>query len=273
MAIADVSDKALLELMSLEGRRAVVTGGAKGIGKAIVRRLAEAGARVMLADLDEPAARAAAENLNAACGGRIVARRLDVADSASIKSAVDAAVAQFGGLDIWVNNAGIYPSSPLLEMSDDQWDQVLDVNLRGAFIGAREAARQMIAAGQGGAIINTVSVAGFNGAGRGLTHYVSSKHGLRGMIRQMALELAPHGIRVLGVAPTVVITEGVIAAGQAQVIGAQTSNQVSDKLTQELLGRLGTPDDIARVVFFCASDLSIFMTGSTLLVDAGQTLS
>jgi NAD(P)-dependent dehydrogenase (short-subunit alcohol dehydrogenase family) len=272
MAIADVSDRALLDLMSLDGRRAVVTGGAKGIGRAIVRRLAEAGAYVIVADLDEAAAQAAAEDLNSSCGGRISAHPLNVADTGSIGETVNAAIERLGGLDIWVNNAGIYPSSPLLEMTDAEWDKVLDVNLRGAFIASREAARRMVQAGRGGAIINIVSTAGFNGSGPGLTHYVASKHGLRGVIRQMALELAPHGIRVLGVAPTVVVTEGVVAAGQSQLMGARTSDEVSQRLTRDLLGRLGTPDDIARVVFFCASDLSLFMTGSTLLVDAGQTL-
>jgi NAD(P)-dependent dehydrogenase (short-subunit alcohol dehydrogenase family) len=263
MVIADVSDNSISELISLAGRRAVVTGAARGLGKAIGRRLAEAGAAVLLADLDEAGARDAAADLSRSYDARVIATGIDVADSATIIAAADLAVEQLGGIDIWVNNAGIFPTAPLLDMSDELWDKVLDINLRGVFAGSREAARRMVAAGNGGVIINVASTAGFKGVGPGLAAYVASKHGVRGVTRQMAVELAPRGIRVLAVAPTFMVTEGTSSGRMHPAEVAMISGR---------LGRPGVPDDVARAVLFCASDMSIFMTGSTLLVDAGETL-
>jgi NAD(P)-dependent dehydrogenase (short-subunit alcohol dehydrogenase family) len=265
MAIADVTDKSIAELVSLAGKRAVVTGGARGLGKAIGRRLAQAGASVLLADVEADLAKASAGELSRTLGARVIATGVDVTDSASVAAAADLAVAELGGIDIWVNNAGIFPNSPLLEMSDALWDQVLDVNLRGTFVGAREAARRMVAAGRGGVIVNVASTAGFKGTGPNLAAYVSSKHGVRGLTRQLALELARSDIRVLAVAPTYISTEG---TGRG-VIPADAGPNVA-KMMMSRLGRIGEPDDVARVVLFCASDLASFMTGSTLPVDAGE---
>ena len=266
-AIGDVSDKSIAQLISLSGRGAVVTGGARGLGKAIARRLAEAGAGVLIGDIDEIKAQAAAADLSQGLGAKVIATRLDVTDGESVAAAADLAVTQLGDLDIWVNNAGIFPRASLLDMSDADWDQVLDVNLRGAFIGCREAARKMIAADHGGVLINIVSTAGFRGVRADIAHYVASKHGVRGLTRQLALELAPKGIRVLGVAPTLIVTEGVIESQE------KTSNRGGEiHVVHAPLGRVGVPDDIARVALFCASDLSLYMTGSTLIVDAGELL-
>jgi len=270
MAVADVSAKSIAELVSLAGRRAVVTGGAQGLGKAIARRLAEAGAAVLIGDLKRELAQSAAGDLAQSTGARVISTHLDVADPASVTAAANLAAERLGGLDIWVNNAGIFPAVPLTEMSDEVWDRVMAVNLRGVFLGAREAARRMIAAGQGGVIVNVVSTAGFKGVAPGLAAYVASKHGVRGVTRQMALELAPHGIRVLGVAPTFCVTEGnleMMAANPNSDVGADIPATLGSRL-----GRVGVPDDIARVILFCASDMSLFMTGSTLLADAGETI-
>lgn len=270
MAIADVSTKTIAELVSLTGRGAVVTGGAQGLGKAIARRLAEAGASVLIGDRNADLACAAAEDLSRLGGGEVISTPMDVTDPHSVAAAAALAGSAFGGLDIWVNNAGIYPNIPLLEMTDETWDQVMDVNLKGVFLGVREAARTMIAAGRGGVVVNVISTAGFRGVAPGVSAYVASKHGARGATRQMALELAPHGIRVLGVAPTFCETEGNMAALAALAerdVGAEIPATLSS-----LLGRVGVPDDIGRVVLFCASDMSVFMTGSTLLVDAGETI-
>ena len=270
MAIADVTAKSIADLVSLAGRRAVVTGAAQGLGKGIARRLAEAGASILVADVKGELATAAAEDLARAYGVRAIAARMDVSDEASVAAAVDLAVRELGGIDIWVNNAGLFPSIPLTEMSQEVWDQVMAVNLRGAFLGSREAARRMIAAGDGGVIVNIASTAGFKGVAPGLAAYVASKHGVRGMTKQMALELAPHGIRVLGVAPTFCVTEGNLEAMAAN----PNPNPGADipAILGSRLGRVGVPDDIARVVLFCASDLAIFMTGSTLLADAGEAI-
>ncbi len=232
MAIPDVSEKSIAELISLKGRNAVVTGGARGIGLAICNRLAEAGANIVVAD---------------------------VSDGASIAQLADKTVQELGGINIWVNNAGIYPFSPVVEMSDEQWDRVLDINLRGTFIGAREAAKRMIVAQKGGVIINLASTAGYHG-GAVIAHYVASKHGVRGLTKSLAIELGPHNIRVLALAPTLISTPGISESGLVSGTSAYESQP---------LGRVGVPDDVGRVALFCASDLSMLMTGSTIAVDAG----
>lgn len=267
MAVADVTDTPITQLVSLHGRRAVVTGGAQGLGRAMVRRLAEAGACVLIADLNRELAAGVAREIGAAYGTTVIASELDVSSASSVSAAADFAVSELGGIDIWVNNAGIYPNVLLMDMTEEIWDRVMDINLRGAFVGSREAARRMIAAGRGGVIVNVVSTAGFGGMAPGVSAYVSSKHGVRGLIRQLAIELAPNDIRVLGVAPTFCTTEGNTAAL------AQLPDRVREEISATLnsrLGRVGVPDDIARAVLFCASDMSLFMTGSTLLVDAGE---
>jgi NAD(P)-dependent dehydrogenase (short-subunit alcohol dehydrogenase family) len=272
-AFADVSAVALADLLSLHGRRAVVTGGAQGLGLAIAGRLAEAGAQVAIADLDLERATSAASGIAEARGAETIGVQMDVSDSASVESASARVVDEFGGIDIWINNAGVFPSASVLDMSDEQWDHVFAVNTRGVRNGAREAARRMP---DGGVIVNVISTAGFRGTAPGLAAYVGSKHAVRGMTKQMALEFAPRGIRVLGVAPTFVPTEGNMAAAAAALAamgeaGIDASNMPS-AMSQSLIGRVGTPDDIARVVLFAASDLATIMTGSTLLADAGETI-
>jgi NAD(P)-dependent dehydrogenase (short-subunit alcohol dehydrogenase family) len=262
MAIPDASELPLEELISLSRRSAVVTGGARGLGRAIVRRLAEAGASVIIADIDLEEAEAAANEVTGLCGGTVLATPIDVASSASICAAADAAVARLGSLDIWVNNAGVYPSTPVLEMSDEDWERVIRINLSGTFVGSREAARRMVDRGRGGVIINLSSIAGVRGRTAGIAHYAASKHGIIGITRQMALEFASAGIRVLAVAPTTIVTPGVQA-------GLGNPTDLERRLAGPL-GRAGRADDVARVVLFCASDLSLFMTGSTLLVDGGE---
>lgn len=268
---ADVSASPVDSLLSLAGRRALVTGGGRGLGKAIAVRLAEAGAAVAVADIDEALARDAASDIAGRFGGDVVGVRMDVTDAESVRVATAEAIAALGGLDVWVNNAGVFPSIPVLDTEDDAWEQVFAVNARGVFNGSREAARRMASTGSG-VIVNIVSTAGFEGTAPGLSAYVGSKHAVRGMTKQMALEFAPLGIRVLGVAPTFVPTEGNIAAAAAAMQAAGVDPTMMPVMSQSLIGRLGTPDDIARVVLFCASDMSMIMTGSTLLADAGQTI-
>lgn len=271
-AVADVSDNSIADLISLAGRTAVVTGGGRGLGKAIAQRLAEAGANVVIGDIDAELAQEAAEDLAATYPERVIGTAMDVTDTASIDAAATLACTRFGGIDIWVNNAGIFPSVPLTEMDETLWDQVFAVNTRGTFSGSRIAAGHMIAAGRGGVIVNVVSTAGFKGVAPGLAAYVSSKHAVRGMTKQMGLELAPHAIRVLGIAPTFCITEGNMLAIASMGIDLEAAAQNMEVMLPSKLGRVGMPDDIARVALFCASDLAMFMTGSTLLVDAGETI-
>ena len=257
MAIPDVSEKSIAELLSLKGRNAVVTGGARGIGLAICERLAEAGANIVVGDVREDLGKEAAEHIAQQWGVKALFCVVDVSDGASIARLADTTVQELGGIDIWVNNAGIYPFSPLVEMPDELWDRVLDINLRGTFIGAREAAKRMIAAHKGGVIINLASTAGYQG-GASIAHYVASKHGVRGLTKSLAIELGPQNIRVLALAPTLISTPGISESGLDTSMFASLP-----------LGRVGVPDDVGRVALFCASDLSMLMTGSTIPVDAG----
>jgi NAD(P)-dependent dehydrogenase (short-subunit alcohol dehydrogenase family) len=271
MPIKDVSGQSLQQLVSLEGRVAVVTGAGRGIGLAIVRRLTEAGADVLIGDLDVASAEAGAARFSKEFGRRVVGASLNVAEEASIVALADRAVAEFGKLDIWVNNAGIFPGSPTVDQTVEIWDRVQDINLRGAFVGAREAGRRMIAqTPKGGVIVNIASVSGYSGR-PGLAAYVASKHGVVGLTKSLGVEWGPHEIRVLGIAPTGVSTPGV-QERKTEATGAELERilELEKKVGEALpLRRLGVPDDIARVVLFCASDLSMLMTGSTVLVDAG----
>ncbi len=259
----DYTDQSLTQLLSLEGRAAVVTGAGRGIGSAIARRLAEAGADVLVADLDPTAADEVAEDLGSRKGGRIVAASVDVTESASLSALADRAINEFGRLDIWVNNAGIYPSAPALDVTDELLDHVWKVNVRGTFAGAREAAKRMSG---GGVIVNLASTTGFRGA-TGVSAYSTSKHAVVGLTKNLALEFAPLGIRVVAIAPGVIDTPGV----QSQLAPlAAAGLDVSTRMKRTLLGRAGQPDDVARMVVVLASDLAAWVTGEVLVVDAGS---
>jgi len=267
MPIPDISDRSVTELISLAGRTAVVTGGAVGIGWAISRRLAEAGANVVVADLDDT--EGSVSSIVEQTGATVVGAHVDVADGASIVALADLAVTRFGSLDIWVNNAGIYPTMPVLDLTDDGWDRVLDVNLRGTFIGAREAAARMVAGGHGGVIVNIASTAGYQAAGPGVAHYVSSKHAVLGLTKSLAVELGPLDIRAVAVAPTLIETPG-IEAGREAFRQAGIGDLLDSYAERLPLRRVGVADDVARVVLFAVSDLAQFVTGSCLLVDGGD---
>jgi len=269
MSTPDLTSASLSDLTSLAGRKAAVTGGAMGIGEAIARRMAEAGADVAVGDLDEGRAKEVADRLAGESGVSAFGMHLDVADERSVEEFAGRVVEELGGLDIWVNNAGIYPSVPFLEMSTGDWDRVLNVNLRGTFLGSRVAARRMVEQGRGGAIVNITSTAGFRAAGPGVAHYVSSKHAVGGLTKSLAVELGPHGIRVLAVAPTLIETPG-IDANRAAFEEAGLGDVIAGFADRLPLGRVGVPDDVARIVLFAAGDLAAFMTGSTLAADAGD---
>jgi NAD(P)-dependent dehydrogenase (short-subunit alcohol dehydrogenase family) len=266
--VPDVSDQPLDRLMSLDGRTAVVTGGARNIGLAIACRLAEAGARVVIADTDGPEGELGAEYVRTR-GGTAMSIAVNMRDGDTVRALADTVADRFGAIDIWVNNAGMFPTRGFLEMSDADWDAMIELNLRGTFLGCREAARRMVAAGRGGVIVNIASAAAFRASGTELSHYVASKFGVRGLTQALAVELGRHGIRVIGVAPTYVERR----QRKSLHIASPTAGQEprAPHLMFHLpLGREGVPDDVARVVLFCASDLAILLTGSTIPVDAGQ---
>lgn len=269
MAINDVSERSINDLVSLTDKVAVVTGAARGIGSAIAERLVEAGATVIITDIDKPAADKAVQQIQDRRSGKVAALQLDVCDSVAIKAAVAQIVQDDGHIDIWVNNAGAYPSATALEISDEDWDHLLNLNLRALFISSREVAKRMIAAGQGGVIINLASTAAVKTGGGNAAHYVTSKHGVAGLTKSLAFEFGPHNIRVLAVAPTLCSTPGV-AEKRSWLDSLGMGNVLDDYATKLPLGRAALPDDVARIVLFCASDLATFMTGSMLFADGGD---
>lgn len=262
--IPDQSDRSLIDLLSLTGRHAVVTGGARGIGAATVRRLAEAGADVVAADLDGDAAEEFAREVAAATGRRVIGARVDVGDTGTLAALADRCVAELGGLDIWVNNAGIYPTTgSVLEATDEFIDTMMQINLRGTFAGAREAATRMTS---GGVIVNLASTAGFRAA-PGISAYVASKHAVVGLTKNLAIELAANDIRVVGIAPGVIDTPGV----QEQLAPLKAAGlDVAAAIGRSPLGRGGRPDDVARMIVVLSSDLAAWVTGAVLPVDAGS---
>lgn len=252
-------------LLDLSGTRAIVTGAAMGIGFGIAKRLAEAGARVLVADCDGAAARDAAEKLAGA-----VAMEVDVSDEAQTKAMVARAVAEFGGLDLLVNNAGIYPTFPVLDASKENFEKVIQVNLMGAIFAAKAAATQMIAQGGGGKIINITSVDALHPSSVGLAFYDASKHGLWGFTKNLALELSAHGIMVNAIAPGGVATPGTGAGKPADPALAQITRHFLDRIP---LHRFADADEIGKVALFLASDMASYMTGAQVVVDGGVLLS
>ncbi len=252
------------ELIDLTGRTAIVTGGAMGIGLGIARRLHEAGASLLVADLDETAAQNAAADLAAARPDSALAIRCDVSDDQSVQQMVRAAVDSFGGIDILVNNAGIYPMIPLADLDAATFRRVLDVNLTGLFLCTKAVSARMIEQGHGGRIVNVTSIDALHPSMVGLAHYDASKHGAWGFTKNVALELAPHGILVNAVAPGGIKTPGT---------GEMDESNMKAFEAMIPMGRMGEPDDIGRAALFLASELSCYMTGSQIVVDGGRLLA
>lgn len=268
-----LASRSLSELVSLSGRNAVITGGARGLGYAIARRFAEAGARLMLGDKNREGAAQAARAIREEFGGDAFAFELDVSDSASVRRFAQESDIRLGGLDIWVNNAGIFPAAILADTTDEEWDLVQDVNLKGAFYGCREAARRMREGGTG-VIINITSVGGYRGR-PSLAHYNAAKHGVVGMTKSLAMELGPLGVRVMAVAPGMNETPGLQeqrSSYRSNTESAQGFRDMEQRIVSAIpLRRLGQPDDVARVVLFAASDLAAYVTATTVFSDGGTS--
>jgi NAD(P)-dependent dehydrogenase (short-subunit alcohol dehydrogenase family) len=248
--------------MRLTGKVALVTGAQQGIGRAIALAYGRAGAHVVINYLDD---QAAAEQIAAqigAYGQRAVTVPGDVSRAADVRDMLEAG-AVLGGPDILVNNAGIFPRVELLDMTEAQWDEVLNVNLKGSFLCMQTVAQRLVARGRSGAIINLSSGAAFRSSPRGV-HYVSSKAGIVGLTRAAALELAPYRIRVNAIAPGLTDT--------AQPRYGMSEEELQAAAHQVPLGRIGTPDDIADLAVFLASDASRHITGQTIHVNGGQYL-
>jgi 2-dehydro-3-deoxy-D-gluconate 5-dehydrogenase len=262
------------DLLRLAGKTAIVTGGAVGIGYGIAYRLAEAGANVVVADLDGEAAEDAAKNLKEA-GFEATAAQTNVSEESDVERMVATSAELYGDIDILVNNAGIYPNILVMNMEADDFTRVLDVNLVGVFLCTRLVARHMIEHNHGGRIINITSIDALHPSSAGLAHYDASKHGVWGFTKNIALELAPHQIWVNAIAPGGIATPGVqqAQAGAQVPEGADMNNLLEAFLARIPMARIGEPDDIGKVALFLASDMSSYMTGSQIVVDGGVLLS
>jgi 3-oxoacyl-[acyl-carrier protein] reductase len=243
--------------IDLSGRTAVVTGSTRGIGRAIAETLAGAGARVAIVGRDQ----ARAQDVAAAVSPEARGFSCDVADTGSVAAMIASVEEAFGGVDILVNNAGLTRDNILFRIKDDDWDAVLDANLRGAFVAIRAASRGMMKR-RWGRIINIASVVGLVG-NKGQANYAASKAGLIGLTKSVAKELASRNILANVVAPGFIETD---------MTAAMTEEAKKTLFTQIPLERLGTPSDIANIVAFLSSDASSYITGQVFVVDGGMVM-
>ncbi len=275
-------------LLSLKGQCAVVTGGSRGLGEAIVRRLAEAGAMVVLTGRGREALQRV-ESQVAATGGQALGVQADLGSLKDSQKVIDQAVERFGRVDILVNNAAVFPPSVFVEVSEETWDYTVDTDLKGAYFLAQFAAREMITAGRGGRIINLLSTDAFRPTGM-LSTYGAAKLGLWSATQAMAKELAEHRILVNALTPGSIITEERIAKFNDGTFGVSEVPEGAVKTREKLqaavktgafaqmlttmmpLGRPGYPDEIAKAVLFLASDMASYISGANLIVDGAQIL-
>lgn len=245
--------------MSFEGRTALVTGASRGIGRSIAELLAQRGADVVVADIQEDLARTTAEEISAATGRKTLALFVNVAEFASAKKMADAAIAEFGKIDILVNNAGITRDNLMMRMDESDFELVIDINLKGVWNCSKAFLRPMMKQ-RYGRIVNIASVSGLAGL-PGQTNYSASKAGVIGLTKALSREVASRNITVNAVAP------GYIETPMTQVL----SQEVLDFAMKVIpLARMGTPEEVAHAVAFFASEESAYITGQVLRVDGGM---
>jgi 2-deoxy-D-gluconate 3-dehydrogenase len=263
----------LADLFDLSGQVAVVTGAGSGIGQACAARLAQVGAKVLCADIDADAAKATAAGLESA-GWTAAGAVTDVRVEADAERTAADAVGRWGRVDVVVNAAGVFPPSPALETSAEFWDNVHAINVKGTFLTSQACARHMAAGGQGGRIVNLASKSAYQPS-KGLVHYSSTKGAVVSMTKALALEWAPHGIRVNAVAPGAVKTAGTqLVAGLMVTDEPRSAEEIrAAHLARCPLGRQAEPDEMARIILFLATDASSYITGSTVIADGGFMLS
>ena len=247
-------------MFDLTGQGAIVTGASRGLGRHFALTLARAGAQVTLAARGIDQLEEAVKEIEG-FGGCAVAIQVDVTDGKSVGACVETAENALGSIDILVNNAGITVTKPLLEHTEENWNSVLDTNLKGVWLMGQEVARRMVHHGQGGSIINIASVLGARGISQ-LPGYCASKGGIINLTRAMAVELAPHGIRVNTIAPGYIETDL-----NRQFFTTQAGQRLIKRIPQR---RLGQVEDLDGTLLLLASDASRYMTGSVITIDGGQ---
>ena len=244
----------------LAGRVAVVTGAGQGIGKALARGLAQAGAAVVVADVLAENAAATARQIVSE-GGRALGLRVDVSQRAQVEAMIEGALSELHRVDILINNAGVFPRGMVLELDDETWDAVIDVNLRGTWLCSQAAARVMVEQGEGGRIVNFASVAAFRPALNG-AHYAASKAGIVAFTRNMALEMAPYRITVNAIAPGLTDT--------AQPRYGMTEEEIAAVGETIPLGRIAQPEDMLPTILFLCGPGGAYITGQTHHVNGGS---
>jgi 3-oxoacyl-[acyl-carrier protein] reductase len=244
----------------LPGKVVVITAAAgTGIGSAVASRCLEEGAKVVLSDTHQRRLESTLDELRAKFGRRVWARPCDVRSTEQVDALIEAAAGHFGRIDVMVNNAGLGGTGSVLELSDEDWERVVDITLTGTFRCTRAALRQMVAQGTGGAVVNNASVLGWR-AQAGQAHYAAAKAGVMALTRCAAIDVAEHGIRVNAVAPSLAMH-----ANLAKV----TSEALLDELTRrEAFGRAAEPWEVANVMVFLASDLASYLTGEVISVSS-----
>ena len=254
----------------LEGRVGIVTGGGRGIGAAVARRFAEHGAAVVLADIDAGAALSTAASIAETTGSLVEPMELDVSDEHSVEAAFDSMLSRHGRLDCAVANAGVLHIERVVNLDIADWRRVIDVNLTGAFLTVRAAARRM----SRGSIVVTSSLFGLRG-GAGNGAYSASKFGVVGLAQSLAAEMAPARVRVNCVCPGQIATPMLddVVTGLARTGSGNPTLSADEFASQIPLGRLGAPEDVADACLFLASDLSSYVTGQSLVVDGGWQVS
>ncbi len=249
-------------MFNLQNKVALVTGARRGMGRTHALALAGQGAKVVITDIDLAECELVADEVRSA-GGDVICFKMDISSKTDVESVFDQVIAKYGRLDILVNNAGIYQSKPFLEMTEEDWDRTIDINLKGYFHCAQRAAKEM-AKNNWGRIINITSIAS-GGVGVGIAggaHYTASKGGIIGLTETLAVELAPLGINVNAIGPGAIDTPMVQAASLPK--------EVMDAMLAGVpLKRMGRPEEVSAAVVFLASDEASYVTGATLYVDGG----
>ncbi|PIU98680.1 hypothetical protein COS61_00070 [Candidatus Wolfebacteria bacterium CG03_land_8_20_14_0_80_40_12] len=247
---------------NLKGKVAIVTGARRGMGRTHALALAKAGAKVAVADISLEECQRVVEEI-AKQGGEAMAIKCDVSKKKEVDEMVKKIVKEFGKIDILVNNAGIAQFVPFLEMTEEEWDRTLDINLKGYFLCAQACVKEMVKQ-KSGVIVNIASVAmGQQGVGMSnIVHYCASKGGIAGMTEALAVELAPYNIRVNAISPGMIETPMISSI-------KQDSKTVEAMLAKVPMRRVGKPEEVSNLVLFLASEVSSYMTGSTVIIDGG----
>jgi 2-deoxy-D-gluconate 3-dehydrogenase len=267
------ADTPLASLLSLAGKRAIVTGGGQGFGFACAARLAEAGATVVIGDRAGERAERAAKRLRARSLA-VVAVEADIADPDDVTRLVATAADELGGVDVLVNNAGVFSNYLLPALRPDELRRLLSVNVEGTYLCTRACVERMVRQGSGGSVISITSIDAVHPTSVGMSHYTATKHAVWGLTKSLALELGPQGIRVNAIAPGPSLTEGAveyIEAGSPEGIDVQA--QWARAAERVPLRRWADPDEIGRVCVFLASDLASYVHGAQIVVDGGYLVA